>query len=180
MIEVDPSRDGEQATSTATGAASGEARGSRSADPGASEAFASLGARLLQDAEEIGAYFKLLLATRADRARLRAREAALRAAGVAAALLALSALLVTAVVLVTSGLAGALTELTGGRAWLGELATGALLLTALALGSRLAARAWRRRQLERNRRKYDELERAHHARFGSRAPDAAAAPAQRA
>lgn len=102
----------------------------------------ALAARSLADA---GAAARRLLEVHADRARLSTRRAlvALVAAGTATVFLAVAA--GGAALVLLDGLCAGLTELWGGRAWLGDLSGGLLTVAAtatlLGLANRLADRA---------------------------------------
>jgi hypothetical protein len=58
------------------------------------------------------------------------------------------------------GLAGALATLLGGRTWLGELATGVLLLVSIVVGVRIARALDERGELQRLRREFERARRA--------------------
>lgn len=95
------------------------------------QAFSDVGTQVSAIQEHLGQFFE----AKADALKLKFRHAAISAALVIVALIALASFLATSVVLLISGIAGGVTELVGGRVWLGNsitalglLATGVLLV----------------------------------------------------
>ncbi|MEY2746952.1 MAG: hypothetical protein RL112_1994 [Planctomycetota bacterium] len=114
---------------------------------GNEEALAAMG-RLLSGLGEAGTHMRTLLQVRAERRKLLLRRLAQRAIMGVVALLALGPLLLAGVAYAVVGWSQLLHELSGGRDWLANLATG-LSILALVVGCAwwLRLRA-RRRALE--------------------------------
>jgi len=105
--------------------------------------------------------------TRADLARLAARQAIRRVVSRIAAGVVAIAVVVTALALVIDGVAGGLTVALDGRTWLANLITGAGVLgvVAVAVGIRSRSQtALRLRRLEERYRRHDARQRATEAR----------------
>ncbi|MFN9786185.1 MAG: hypothetical protein ACK57N_06360 [Planctomycetia bacterium] len=119
----------------ADGRGSAQARGNE-------EAQAAL-SRLLADLGEAGTHMRTLLLVRAERRKLLLRRLARRAIMGVVALLALGPLLLAGVAYAVVGWSQLLHELSGGRDWLANLATGTSILALVA-----ACAWWLRRRAQ--------------------------------
>lgn len=107
--------------------------------------------------EELFAAAEGLVEIQADRARLSLRRTIVKAVvavGVAASAIVWLGVAAYATV---RGICGGLTELWGGRAWLGELTGGVLALAIVGGGYALYTRLSARRELERLQAKYERM-----------------------
>ena len=89
---------------------------------------------LLTLLDELREYASYYLEVQADRARLTLRKLVLGVVVAAAGVTVLLSLVATTTTLLLTGIAGGLAEAFGGRAWLGNLATGGGVLLLGALG----------------------------------------------
>lgn len=121
--------------------------------------------------ETIG-HARVLASVQSERAKLGVRRTVEVAAIAMIVALAAVALAIAGVWLFASGLAEGLTELFDGRAWLGRLAAGVLLLGGLACATWLARATIERKEIARLRKKYEEMERNGLAPFGRAASGA--------
>ena len=119
----------------------------------------------LAEAREFAAYY---IAARIDALKATARKAAILAALGVVGLLAAAAVLVTAIVLVLQGIAGAFAILVGGREWLGALITGVLVILVLVavilIGMKWLSGSSRRKTVQ----KYENRQSQQRQRFGGR------------
>lgn len=95
------------------------------------QAFSDVGTHVSEIQQHLGQFFQ----AKADALKSKFRHAAISASLVVVALIALASFLATSVALLINGIAGGVTELVGGRVWLGNsitalglLATGVLLV----------------------------------------------------
>jgi hypothetical protein len=109
--------------------------------------------------------FRYYVAARIDAIKFAIKRRIFIACFIAVAALAAAGAIVTGVVLLCAGISDGLAELLG-RRWAGELATGALLLSAVALGGYLVLGRLIRRSHRRVVAKYEEMRRDHRERFG--------------
>ncbi len=122
--------------------------------------------RLKRDLDELKEYGSLYIATRIDGIKRTVRNIGLYAAVGVLGLIAGGALVATAVGLIVVGIANLLSELFGGRVWLGNMATGILILAILAGGvwfmmNKLTG-TWRSQTMK----KYEQRKQAQRERFG--------------
>jgi hypothetical protein len=123
--------------------------------PGIAETLEAAG----EDLRELLAQAKVLLGVRADRARMAARRRLASFAVAVVAGLAGVVILVQAASALVRGLSGGLSALFGGVVWLGQLATGVLIIGGALVGLRLLAARRERREFEKRKAKYEELHR---------------------
>jgi hypothetical protein len=122
---------------------------------------------LLTHLAVLRAYVGHYVAARRDMATVKARRVLLwTAAGIAAALLSLT-ILVVAVVLFITGVAHGLTDLFGGHAWAGEMVTGGGIVILAAAAAVIGALAWLRSSRERTVEKYEHRRAKERAEVGS-------------
>jgi len=130
---------------------------------------------LLKQFRELGAYCSYYAAARTDTFKLSLRNTFLGMVLGALAFLALGGVLVSAAWLLANGLAGGLSEIFGGRSWVGNLLAGALLLSGLAgviCGMVLArGRAARNRKVA----EYEQRQTRQETEFGRNVSERAAA-----
>jgi len=129
--------------------------------------------RLQQQIEELQAYFTHFVSAKVDGFRLSGQKLALWIALGLIGLLALAALVITAIVLLLDGAAAGLGLLFGGRLWLGQVVVGGGLLILLALGIFIGMRAWQHRSLQQKVQQYDERQLQQRAAFGHSVADRA-------
>jgi hypothetical protein len=125
-------------------------------------------------AAEIADHVGTLVRVRADRAELRVRRSLARLAAAILLGAGLVAGIAAAGVHVVSGVSGGVAAVFGGRAWLGDLLGGALVLAAIGLAVRLGAKRRARRDLAGKEAEYEERRRRRERRFGGAREDAAA------
>jgi hypothetical protein len=119
---------------------------------------------------EVVEYFWQYLSARVDLAKLRLRRLVLLAAFGVLALIALTALIVTLVVMLCSGLAGWIAAGLGGRVWAGELIVSLGLILVMAGGTWLILRQASRRRLKVLMEHYERRHREQREKFGHDAP----------
>ncbi len=112
-------------------------------------------ARLQQHAGDLVSQIGALIQIQIDRRRLEVRRMIVRAALVSIFALPAAILIGVSAWRVSAGLAGGFAEWFGGRAWAGDLAAGALVLLAVALGAAFAIASGARRSLEEKAAKYE-------------------------
>lgn len=115
---------------------------------------------LLKHLTELREYISYYLASSADSVKLSVRSALIKAVMGIVGLLAASAVVITAAVLLLTGMAHGLAVLFGNRLWAGELTTGVVVLAATAAGvylgvSRLT-KSSRRKTIEKYERRQDQ------------------------
>ncbi len=118
-------------------------------------------------------YLGHYIRARLDLGKLALRNGLIKAAAGAVGLLVGVAIVATAAVLLTAGIAGGLGAMVGGRLWLGQLITGVLILGLVAAGGARAARSIRESSRKRRLREYARRKRRQRARFGRDAEQAA-------
>lgn len=139
----------------------------------AREAAADPIRRLLAELAALREYAAHLATAQVDIVRLRARNLFVGLVmGVAFALLAWITA-ITATVFLIRGIAGGLAAAFGGRAWLGELLTGILILGLLAASMGLIAVTRQKRRRQMKVAKYELRKTRQRDRFGRDAEDAA-------
>jgi len=138
---------------------------------------------LQQQIEELQAYFTHFVRAKIDGVLLSARQLALWTMLGIMGLIALTGLIITAIVLLLSGAAAGLGLLFGGQLWLGQVVIGGGLLSLLALGALVAIRVWQHRSRQQKVQHYDERQLQQRAAFGrsvaDRATESAAIPHHR-
>jgi len=141
--------------------ADGEKANPEKANP-AVEAFH----RISEDAAELKEYASYYVAAKIDGFRRTLRNLGLYAALGVLGLIAGGAVLATAAGLIVIGIAEGLTSLFGGRAWLGDIVTGIVVLGAIAGGVWLMMNkltgSWRSQTMK----KYEERKQSQRERFG--------------
>lgn len=125
---------------------------------------------LLRHLAELREYAATYSQVKADRWKLSARQAAIRAVLGSVAAVAGIGFVVTASVMVLNGIAGGLAELMGDRWWAGQLVTGLLLFIALGLAAWLGVRSITKSSRQRTVERYEQRYREQQARFGHDAP----------
>lgn len=130
-------------------------------DASTEEAFTSLRSRL----QELADYFAYYLASRIDALKLAVKRRIIFGVMVAVVALALAGAIVTAVVLLCEGICDGLSVILGHR-WAGELATGVLLLGALALVGYLILSRLIRQSHRRTIGKYEAFRARQRERYG--------------
>jgi len=127
------------------------------------DAFGELGTHLAE-LREYAAYF---LAAKADAIKASFRNLGLYAALGIVGLLAGGALIVTAAVLLLTGLAGAIGAMFDpDRPWVGNIAVGLLVLGGIATGTMLVMKKLTRASRERTIRKYESRKQQQRVRYG--------------
>ena len=134
--------------STRPGAAEPVADGRGSSQARGNEEALAAWSRLLSDLGEAGTHMRTLLLVRAERRKLLLRRLAQRAIMGVVALLALGPLLLAGVAYAVVGWSQLLHELSGGRNWLANLATGLSILALVAASAWWLRRRARRKSLE--------------------------------
>ena len=138
-------------------------------EPSPEEAFR----RLLQQLEELRAYSTHFVSAKVDGFILSVRQLLVWMVLGIVGLIALAAVVVTAIVLCLGGAAGGLGSLLGGRLWLGQLVVGGGLLVLLTLSILIGVRTWQRRARQQKVQQYDERQRQQRAAFGHSVADRA-------
>jgi len=128
--------------------------------------------------EELKEYVSYLIAAKVDSLKLTLVNAGIYAALGIVGLFAGAALVVTAVVLACTGIAGALAALFGHRPWLGNLVTGVLLLAAVGTVAMIGLKRLTGQSRERTLKKYAARQQQQRAKFGEDVEQAAGNPAQ--
>lgn len=121
-MESDPT--GEKSVTMKSDVDSPKASGQQTEEP-LTKAFSDVGTHVSEIQEHLGQF----LQAKVDALKVKFRHAAILAALVMVALIALASFLATSVALLISGIAGGVTELVGGRVWLGDSITALGLLT---------------------------------------------------
>ena len=129
--------------------------------------------RLLQQLEELRAYSTHFVSAKVDGFILSVRQLLVWMVLGIVGLIALAAVVVTAIVLFLGGTAGGLGQLFGGRLWLGQLVVGGGLLLLLTLSILIGVRTWQRRARQQKVQQYDERQRQQRAAFGHSVADRA-------
>jgi hypothetical protein len=101
-----------------------------------------------------------------DRLKLRFRRVAMWAIVVAAGVVVLLAILVSATGLLLVGIAQAIAELCGGKMWLGSLLTGGGVLILVAAALAIGLWSWQKSAFEATREKYAARKRRQRTQFG--------------
>jgi hypothetical protein len=101
----------------------------------------------------------LIIAVRRDQLKLAARRAFFLSAAVGLVASALIVLAATACVMMVIGIAGGVTELLGGRVWLGQLLTGTGLIAGGGLLAFLLVRIAQSRSRRRTMERYGKINR---------------------
>jgi hypothetical protein len=123
---------------------------------------------------ELREYADYYLAARVDGVKASVRRiAALAIVGVLAAVVLLSALAASTVLVIT-GMARGLAVLAGGRVWLGELAVGGAILVLFTIAVAGGLRLWSASQRRKTQQKYERRRNEQRARFGRDAAQRAA------
>lgn len=130
--------------------------------------------RLIQQLEELRAYSTHFVNAKVDGFLMSARQLLVWAVLGGVGLIALTALVVTAIVLFLDGAAGGLGLLFGGQLWLGQLVVGGGLLVLLTLSMLIALRTWQGRARRQKVQQYDERQLQQRAVFGRNVADRAA------
>lgn len=130
---------------------------------------------------ELGDYVRSLLAVRKDRALLEVRRKTTKVGIFAFAAVGAGTIVIAASVRLVAGMSDGLAVLFGGRGWLGDLATAAVLLGGLAGAGALYLKRWEKKELEKQIEKYERHHREHRTRHGHHvadpsSPDAGGAP----
>ena len=131
--------------------------------------------RLQQQFEALQAYFMHFVSAKVDGVRLSAQQTGLWAALGLVGLVALAGLVVTAIVLLLSGVAAGLGRLFDGQLWLGQVIVGGGTLILLTLGILIGVRAWQSRSRQQKVQQYDERQLQQRAAFGHSVADRASA-----
>ncbi len=127
--------------------------------------------RLLQQLEELRAYSTHFVSAKVDGFILSVRQLLVWMVLGIVGLIALAAVVVTAIVLFLGGTAGGLGQLFGGRLWLGQLVVGGGLLLLLTLSILIGVRTWQRRSRQQKVQQYDERQLQQRAAFGRSVAD---------
>jgi hypothetical protein len=128
-------------------------------DGSAPDPLEKLAAFFMERFAAVSGSIRTLFAVHTDRAQLAIRRRVQLAILALAGVFAGSTALVYSVYLVIRGTMLGFAELFGGRAWLGSLVTGLVILGAVGGALLLALRRWDRNQLKKQEAKYDELRR---------------------
>lgn len=146
------------------------ASGGRAADGAHSDAphgtAADLFAPLMAHLQELKEYFSYYFAARADLVKAKIRKVVFYAAIGIVGALAGATLLVVAVVMLLSGVAGGLAELMGNRPWAGNLATGTVLAAVIFGSLRMVMPQWLVTSRRQTKDKYDRRRQTQRSRFG--------------
>jgi hypothetical protein len=156
-----PSAAGVSAPSRLPGEDAAARAGSEPAEPGGKDSTAAGPAaaqRLLEELEGVRAALGLLIAARYDQFGLAVRRAYLFAVLAAAAILGVAGLVVTACVMLVVGIAGGLSEWSGGRLWVGQLLTGSGLIVFGGLAGFGLVRVWQYRSRRKTLKRYGKVE----------------------
>lgn len=130
-------------------------------------------ARLHVQLNELQAYLRQQWAARTDRVLLGVRRLAVLAMAGVVALLALAAWVVTAVVLLLTGLTGGLATLLHGRLWLAGIIVGGSAIGLVTLSVAVLYGAWQAVSKRRTRQKYEHKQREQQRQFGRSAHERA-------
>jgi hypothetical protein len=138
-------------------------------EPSPAEAFR----RLQKQVEELQAYFTHFVSAKVDSAVFSARRLAVWTVLGVVGLIALAALIVTAIVLALNGVAHGLAVLFAGRLWLGQLVVGGGILILLVLSILIGVRTWQTRWRQQKVQQYDERQLQQRVAFGHSVADRA-------
>jgi len=136
------------------------------------EAFKDLSTRFA----EVGEYISYYLAAKADALKVTVRNIGVMAVLGVLGLLGGGAFVITAVVLLERGIAGALGALFGGRWWLGEIVASILYLALLAGGVWFGMKKLTGTSRERTAKKYEQRRQQQRAKFGTDVEQRAQSP----
>jgi hypothetical protein len=124
---------------------------------------------------ELRAYAQQHIAARIDLAKLTARKIAILVVLGIVALFACAATLIIALVLLLSGIAGAIGAGIGGRAWAGNLIVGAVVLGLFAGGGFFGIRVLKKSSMKSTVKKYETAQKQQRDSFGRSSRDRTAA-----
>ncbi len=171
-----------EASANGPASSSGPAPGRRERRRRAQRAAPDCGPTLSQSAAgawkqllALGDYFQSLIGVQADRAATEVRRRATHLAIAAVVAVPLATILIASALRVVNGLAGGFARLFAGRAWLGDLLAGLVLLGALAGAGALLVARRERKELQKLQEKYEHQHREHRQRFEPPAADEPAA-----
>jgi len=144
--------------------------GAPEAEPRPNPAAEDSPAEALRDAfgklGEVQAYAGHFVAAKIDAIKLAIRNAGIMAALGIVGLIAVAAVVSTAIVLLLVGIAGAWGALLGDRVWLGDLITAVLVLAVLGIGVMVGLKMLNRSFRAKTVEKYEQRKRQERARYG--------------
>ena len=149
-------------------------RSAQTAAPGQDHSAAEALNQLLRQVTELYTYVLHFVTAKADGIKLTVRQAVMWAVVGILGLIAASSALVTAVVLLLTGLAGGLAVAFDSEVWLGKVVVGFLLLVIIALGTLVGLRMQQRKSRLKKVQQYAERQLQQRATFGRNVADRAA------
>ena len=133
-------------------------------------------ARLRLQLDELQAYVRQQWAARTDRLLLGVRRLLVVAVAGVLGLVACSAWVIMAVVLVLQGAAGGVSAAIRGPVWLANLIVGGTAMALVAIGVAIIYGGWVAASNKRTRRKYEHRQREQRTKFGHSAKERATQP----
>ena len=130
--------------------------------------------QLLRQVAELYAYVLHFVTAKADGIKLTLRQVVVWAVVGVLGLIAVSSVVVTAIVLLLTGLAGGLAVAFGSELWLGRAVVGFLLLVIIAIGMLVGLRVRQRKSRHKKVQQYAERQLQQSAVFGRNVADRAA------
>ena len=149
-------------------------RSAQTAAPEQNHSAAEALNQLLRQVMELYTYVLHFITAKADGIKLTVRQAVMWAVVGILGLIAASSVLVTAIVLLLSGLAGGLAVAFDSEAWLGKVVVGFLLLVIIAVGTLLGVRMQQRKSRHKKVQQYAERQLQQRTTFGHNVADRAA------
>jgi membrane protein implicated in regulation of membrane protease activity len=129
--------------------------------------------QLLAQATELYAYTMHFVNAKADGVKLSVRQVVVWAVLGLLMLIAATSVIVTAIVLLLTGLAGALAGAFDSELWLGKVVIGVLLLVIIAVGTLIGVRMQQRKSRHQKVQQYAERQLQQRAAFGRNVADRA-------
>lgn len=126
---------------------------------------------LVKQLHELEEYASYYVAAKTDSARLSLRNAVLRMSFAVLGFVVIAGLIITGAWFVLEGTAEGVSALFGGRLWVGNIVTGALLLVGMGLALYCAVAIRRTASRKRVVRKYEQRQARQRARFGRSAAE---------
>jgi membrane protein implicated in regulation of membrane protease activity len=148
-------------------------RSAQTAEPGQDHTAAEALDQLLTQVAELRAYVMHFVSATADGIKLSVRQAMVWVVLGVLGVIAASSAIVTAIVLLLTGLAGGLAVAFDSALWLGQVVVGFLLLVLIVVGTLIGLRLQQRKSRQKKVQQYAERQLQQRATFGHNVADRA-------